>query len=260
MCPNTVPTGNNFNITGKDMKYFTKEWYNDTLVAQMCFQLRKNESAGVFSEKFFNKLYALEKKTYIKFRKKTAKFERKPIDLQAFEAEFDESYNQNFSFVEKNLPEEILNDVKDIRVLALGSATYEIAGRITRHCGQITNRCEAVKRKYEEASDLAAERMGGRIPPLFAELVGLPIDSVTQNDDCVTVITSDKHGDAPNKVTLKNATVTHIDNGVSGSLVCNYELIAADNEKIEFSMLLMSDDSTLAELTVIADSVEIEKI
>ena len=62
------------------MRYFTKEWYNDTVIAEMCFAFRKTQKADVYSDKFFEKLYVIEKKAYLKHSKRAAKFEKRKFD------------------------------------------------------------------------------------------------------------------------------------------------------------------------------------
>ena len=242
------------------MRYFTKEWYNDTVVAEMCFQLRRTQKADAFSEKFYQKLYATEKKAYVKYSKRTAKFERRKFDIASADAEFDSNYEENLMFVKANLPEEILADIKDIRVLALGSVTYEMADRITRFCGQINNRCEATKRRYDEATDEIAERMGGSIPNLFGELTGAPIASVSIEDGTATVTTSHEYTGIAVKIKLTDASLVETDNDLEGAMVHKYELLPSTDSGIEFSLLAIADDSTLRTITFTADSVEIEEI
>ena len=243
------------------MRYFTKEWYNDSLVAEMCFQLRKTDRAGVFSDKYFERLYALEKKIYVKHLKRAAKFERKRFDADAAGAEFDSNYEQNLAFVKANLPSDILDEVKDIRVLALGSATYDIAGKITRYSGLKNRQCEAVKRKYEEATDEVVERLGGVLPPLLSELTGSPVKSAS-GDGCGNVIieTSHEYTGVALRVTLENGDITELDPNATGAMICNYELLALEDGKFEFSLLSLADDSSLQVITATGRSFKIEEV
>ena len=80
------------------MRYFTKQWYNEGLVAEMCFQLRKTEKAGELSERFFEKLYEIEKRAYLKHSKRVSKFEKRRFDPVAAAEEFD-SNQSDFHFV-----------------------------------------------------------------------------------------------------------------------------------------------------------------
>ncbi len=243
------------------MRYFTKEWYNDSLVAEMCFQLRKTDKAGTFSDNFFEKLYALEKKMYLKHLKRAAKFERRKFDETASGTEFDSNYKENLAFVKANLPSDILDEVKDVRVLALGSATYEIADKITRYCGQVNRKCELAKRKYDEATDETVERLGGVMPPLLSELVGAPVAS-TGGDGShnVVITTSHEYTGTAVRVTLENASLIEHDPLAIGSMICNYELLAIEDGRFEFSLLAISQDSSLHVITAAGNSFKIEEI
>ena len=242
------------------MRYFTKQWYNDTLVSQMCFSLRKTEKAGTFSEKFFESLYEIERKAYIRHTKRAAKFERRHFDVKSASAEFDANYKENLAFVERSLPREILDDIKDIRVLALGSVTHDMAARITRHCGRLNNECEATNRRYDEATDEVVARMGGRIPSLFGELVGAPIASVTIENDTACLTTSHEYTGVAVKVTLSGAKLVESDGDISGSMISNYEILTHGESGFEFSVLSLRDNLTLETLTLTAEAIEIEEI
>ena len=242
------------------MRYFTKEWYNDTLVAEMCFNLRKTEKAGAFSDKFFEKLYETEEKAYLKYAKRAARITRKAFDVTVAKAEFASTYEENLAFVKKNLPEEILSEIKDVRVLALGSVTYEMADRITRYCGRINNKCEQAKRQYDEATDVTVDRMGGSIPPLYAEIVGVPVASCSVSDGTVIITTSHEYTGVAVRITLTDAELTETDENIVGSIISEYELLPFSEDKMEFSILAVSEDSSLHTVTAVGKTVDIEEI
>lgn len=242
------------------MKYFTKEWYNDSLVSQMCFSFRKTEKAGVFSEKFFESLYEIERKAYLRHTKRSARFERRSFDTKSASEEFEANYKENLAFVERNLPREILDDIKDIRVLALGSVTHDMAARITRYCGSLNNKCEATIRRYDEATDEVVARFGGCIPALFGELTGSPIASVKIENDLAYFTTSHEYTGVAVKITLRGAKLIESDDDLSGSIINNYELLNHGDSGFEFSVLSQLDNLTLKTLTFTADSIEIEEI
>ena len=242
------------------MRYFTKEWYNDTVIAEMCFAFRKTQKADVYSDKFFEKLYVIEKKAYLKHSKRAAKFEKRKFDPVASGEEFDRNYEENLAFVKANLPEDILCDIKDLRVLALGSVTYEMAARITRFCGQINNRCEATKRKYDEANDEVVDRMGGCIPHLFSELCGAPIAEIVCEGNDSVVTTSHEYTGVAVRIILANACLVDRDEGLEGAMIYKYELLPHGESGIEFSVLAIKEDSSLVTFTFTADSLKIDEI
>lgn len=242
------------------MRYFTKEWYNDSVVSEMCFSFRKTEKAAVFSDKFFEKLYAIEEKAYLKHCKRAAKFEKRKFDAEASRSEFASNYEENLKFVKENLPEEILSDIADLRIIALGSVTYEMANRITRHCGQLHNKCEAARRRYDEATDDVTEKMGGSIPRLFSFLAGSPVSTLSSTDGFTVLTTSHEYTGTALRVSLGASETITCDDGIKGATILQYELLSAESDKIEFSILACAEDSSLCELTIIADTVEIEEI
>ena len=63
------------------MKYFTKEWFDDTILAGMCFQVRKSAKAETFSEKYYLSLYKDQKKWFVKNEKYIAKHNIETVDL-----------------------------------------------------------------------------------------------------------------------------------------------------------------------------------
>jgi len=240
------------------MKYFTKEWYNDTLIADMCFQLRKNESASVFSEKFFQRLYAVEERAYLRYSKRSAKAVRSPFDKEAAAREFAENYKENLAFVKANLPEDILNDVKDVRVLALGTATNDVAMRITRFCGKKNRLCEAAERNYNNASEEADEKIGGAVAACLISLTGATVSSVETDRENATLIFHPAQSAETKKLTLKNAILTDGEDGsLSGAAIIKYELLMAETGGFEFSILALGKDSELLTTSYLLGGIEI---
>ena len=227
------------------MRYFTKEWYNDTLVADMCFQLRKNESASVYSDKFFERLYAVEERAYAKYCKRQARAARVGFDKDAAAREFAENYKENLAFVKANLPEDILADVKDIRVLALGTATNDIAIRITRFCGKKNRLCEAAEREYNNASEEADEKVGGAVAQRLLSLTGAEIISIENNGENAIFSFRPAESEQTLSITLQNATLTESDGSPVGSAVIKYELLTQGENGYEFSLLTLTKDSSL---------------
>ena len=85
------------------MKFFTEEWYHNTLVSQMCFSIRKSGRATCYSDKFFDKLYKSESTWYARHMKRAAKFNRIPFDKNAAQAEFDKNYQDNLELDRKSV-------------------------------------------------------------------------------------------------------------------------------------------------------------
>ncbi len=237
------------------MRYFTKEWYNDTMVADMCFQLRKTERAAVYSDAFFERLYAVEERAYTKYLKRAARAMRSKLDADAAKAEFAANYKENLEFVKANLSEDILADVKDIRVLALGSATHDIAMRITRFCGKKNRTCESVERAYDNASEEADEAIGADAANALSILNGSLIEDVTVKDDSVEIAFSSTESSRSAIILLEGARLTDGDGNIKDMTALRHELLLSDNGGFEFSILLLSQDSSLHTVSYITSRI-----
>ena len=239
------------------MRYFTKEWYNDSLIADMCFQLRKNEIASVYSEKFFEKLYAVEERAYEKYAKRNAKATKQGFDKEAVAREFANNYKENLEFVKANLPEDILANVKDVRVLALGTATNDIAMQITRFCGKKNRLCEAAEREYNNASEEADEKVGGAVANRLLTLIGSEIISIENNGENATLIFNPAESSETRSITLENATLVGTDGSLGGATIAKYELLTAKDGGFEFAILALGKDNSLLTVSYKADSLSV---
>lgn len=244
------------------MKYFTKEWYNNTVVAEMCFQLRKSGKAAVFSEKYFEKLYSVEKKAYLRFAKRLAKVERRKFDEAEASLAFDTNYKDNLEFVGKNLPREIIDDVADIRILALGTVTYDMADRIVRFCGQVNRKCESIDRNYTDSLEDIAEKLGWETVNRLDMLFNAPVSSVEDKDGTLTLRTSHVNTGVACKVTLCKAKIETMDENVLGSTVLRHELVelSDSDKKYCFSLLCSDENGKLGEMSIASDTVDIEEV
>jgi hypothetical protein len=241
------------------MKYFTPEWYNDTVVSQMCFQLRKTGKAAAFSEKFFERLYAVEKRAFLKHSKRAAKFEKRTFDASEAAAQFDANYEENLAFVKKNLPEELLATVADVRVLALGSADYDVAYAIARYCGQVNRKCESIEAEYQSELEKIAEKLGWTTVNSLEYLVGAPIATVEQTESGVTVTTSPEYSGNAYKIELNGGKIDGIAQSVIGATVIQHEL-AQNGDAFSFGLLCSDKNSNIVSLDITANGVEISEI
>ena len=228
----------------------------------MCFQLRKNGKAAVFSEKYFEKLYSIEKKAFLKYSKRVAKFERRKFDETEASLTFETNYKDNLEFVGKNLPKEIIDDVADVRVLALGTVTYDMADRIVRFCGQVNRKCENVDRDYTDSLEDVAEKLGWETVNCLDKLLNAPVSSVDESNGTVTVRTSHVNTGVACKVTLGGAKIVTMEENVLEATVLRHELVELGNtdKKYCFSLLCSDEQGKLGELSIAADTVEIEEV
>ncbi len=228
------------------MKYFTKEWYNDLLISEMCFQLRKTENASVFSEPFFKRLYFLEERAYLRFSKRALRASSIPFDKEAVRTEFASNYETNLKFVKENLPEEILQNVKDIRVLALGSATHDIAMQITRYCGKKNRLCEAIEKKYNDASEESDEKIDRDVLNTLVNINNSELSSVKEDENGnVSFFFIPQNSQEEKGVTLVNAKKLEDDRTSENMTIVKHEMLLNEEGKADFSLLLYSSSGTL---------------
>lgn len=128
------------------MKYMTKDWYNTMQKSYTCGILQVDKKAGKFSEEYFQKLYEKKQEEAIK--------------------EFEEMFEYELSEIKEKLPKEILNEVKDIRVLALNHATKDICQKITEYSENIE---KYVEKKIDDYNEDLQKQFKDKIPDFANE-------------------------------------------------------------------------------------------
>ena len=243
------------------MRYFTKDWYNDTVLAEMCFQIKGSHKAEKFNEKYFKSLYEAQKNWYVKTEKRTCKYAGRVFDKDAAEAEFDENFNENLEYVKEKLPSDILATVADVRLLAIGSASYEVRDAIVRFCGQVNRRCDQVRNDYDEECEKLAESIGWYKINSLNLIAGAPIVSVEKVGEDLVITTSPEIAGIAYKVVLTSANVVTISENLIDASPLFIELLPTANEgELEFNLLCSTVDGKSAELSVIARDVETTEI
>ena len=244
------------------MKYFTKEWYKDTIVAEMCFQLKHTSSAEKFSEKYFNSLYKAQKKWFVKNEKRIAKFNKIPFDLAETEAAYEANFNENLEFVKANLPQNILDRVADLRVLAMGSASYDVTEAVTRFCGQVNRRCENVKEQYDAEVEKLAENIGWYKINLLNMLSNAPIKCAEGGEDgCFVIETSPEYTEVACRVVLSSPEIKTLDDGLVGAQILHFEILPDDEDgKIVLNLLCQTPEGRSALFSAVAVDFECEEV
>ena len=242
------------------MRYFTKEWYNDTLLAEVCFQMRSTSQADQFSEKHFKSLYEGQKKWFLKSEKVIAKQSKVKFDAAAAEAAFEASYNENLEFIKNNIPADILAKVADVRVLAMGSASYEVFHEITRFCGQVNRRCEAIKEDYDGEVEKLAEKLGWYKINCLNWILNAPISALERAENGNFVITtSPEYTDVSCKVTLSGAESVLCPDELVGAAILHLEILPA-GEMLELNLLCMTKNGKSVEFSAQMTDIDVEDI
>ena len=233
------------------MKFFTEEWYHNTLISQMCFSIRKSGRASVLSDKFFEKLYKSEMVFYAKHLKRAAKFNRTSFDMAAVEREFEQNYKDNLEFV-KTLPEEILENIADIRVFALGTVSYEVANTLTRYCGKLNRACEATQEEYDDSLEEIAKTVGWTPINMLNMIADEEITCVEQINGTLEISTE--------KCVVKLTDAT-ADEKLQGSTVVAFELGHDDNlSNLYLGLLCEGSNGTLFDETVTFSTIEVAEL
>ena len=243
------------------MRYFTKDWYNDTVLAEMCFQIKGSHKAEKFNEKYFNSLFEAQKSWFVKTEKRTCKYTGKAFDKAAAEAEFEANFNENLEYVKSKLPPDILASVADVRLLAIGSASHEVREAIVRFCGQVNRRCERVRNDYDSENERLAEIIGWYKVNSLNMIVGAPILSAEMSGEDFVITTSAEFTGVACRVTLSHANVSDISEHLIGSSPLYIELLPTATEgELELNLLCSTDDGKSAELSVTACDIETEEL
>ena len=240
------------------MKYFTKEWFDDTILAGMCFQVRKSAKAETFSEKYYLSLYKDQKKWFVKNEKYIAKHNKVKFDPVAAEAAFEANNQENLDYIKANLPSEILEKVADVRVLALGSASPQVTDDITRFCGGVNYRCEKVAEEYHSEVEKLAEKLGWEKINMLDRLLNSAIELCQADENGnFAFATSAEYTGIPCRVDLIGAKVTQCDDGLVGSAVANVEILPSESGSLTFSALCQKLDGTMLEFSAEMQDIEV---
>ena len=240
------------------MKYFTKEWYADTILADMCFQLKKSSKAEKFNEKYFLSLYNAQKKWFIRSEKYIAKHNKTTFDIASAEANFEANHLENLEYVKANIPQSTLEKVADIRVLALGSASAEVVDEIVKYCGQVDRRCEKVSDEYDAEVEKLAESIGWEKINMLNRISNSAIEIARLEDNGNFVFaTSAEYTGVSCRVDLIEAKVLTCDDGLIGSAVAHFEILRAENGALVFSALCQKLDGSLIEFSAEMTDLEV---
>ena len=217
----------------------------------MCFSIRKSNRATALSDKFFEKLYKSEMTFYTKHLKRAAKFNRVAFDKSAAEAEFEQNYKDNLEFVQ-TLPEEILGDIADVRVFALGTVSYEVADKLTRYCGNLNRECEKIQSDYENSLESVAEKLGWTSINMLNMLSEAEISGVEHINGAAELSTSS---------CVVRLTDGEANERLAGATVIAYE-IGCDEETSKFylGLLCESAENELFDETITFSAIEVAEL
>ena len=156
------------------MKYMTKEWYETMQKTGIHSMLEIDERADKFSEDLYQELYEKGKMKHINFfdvpdnfeqftekynklgniheENLKAMYDKLVEELQRFTSDdyYSELLENKVKELKEKLTSEILNNVKDIRILALNYTTKEIYERIKEYCDNNRKYVEKMREDYDK--------------------------------------------------------------------------------------------------------------
>lgn len=170
------------------MRCFTEEWYQVAQFMDFYENLEESEQAAVFSEAYFQELYASREADMLEMQKllpgmafeemcgiseemfsefedaatqyqqvketfEHMKKNRGPFDEVKEKENFAAFFQGQIRTLQENLPPEILNEVADIRVLALGAATAPVIEEITMFCEACQDAVYEIEENYSKYWD-----------------------------------------------------------------------------------------------------------
>lgn len=256
------------------MKYFTKEWY--ALCGQCAYQydLTPSPSAKRKSEAYFQSLYAQKLEEHLQAAEALSQmspeelfgtadeaflrdYQAEPFDREAKTAQFKTEWEAAMAELSAVLPQSILDQVADLRVLALGVSTKEVKRDVARFCKQNEAKVEKANQDYADFLD----RKERRYPDELMEHYGFCDCIVTglerQGTDLILHLDHSCASTKVKTVIWHQAQILEEDPGVVGSAWVREELYPVEGG-FEFHNLLETEEERPLCFTVRAADVDFE--
>lgn|GEM_PF-655232 len=236
------------------MKYLTKEYYALIDASALQYDLVASPSAKRKSENYFQHLYQQRFKVWLDTKHQQAEEHHLPWDEAAETEAFQAGYQKKLRDCSAILPREILEQVADIRVLALGRCSGKVKQLVGRFCREQDEKADKLLTAYEEYW----ERRSRHFPDHILENYGFDYCVVTAigRDGDNVVMTLDNTGcyDDVNTVIWKNAEILELEDGVVGGRWMDHELYQVSGG-YEFHSILEGENGQLCYLTLKAEDV-----
>lgn len=210
------------------MKYMTKEWYNTMQKTGSYILLEMDEKANQFSEEYFNQLYKLEKEKFLQ--------QFKSSQFKSFEEYFEYQMNR----VKNELPFSILEEISDIRVLALNHVSKSMYDKIKKYCDDNRQFVETTMDDYYRKF----EKQFKNNKPKFAQENFHDSDIINfekRGNDYLVKLNNEYAFTDVNTIIFKNAEIIKQDGNING-LCWLYEEIYKVDDKYEIHILLRDEE------------------
>ncbi len=146
------------------MKYFTKEWYALCLKTFLAELLEDDDRAAKKDEEFYNELLKQRLGESLAMQAEIAKMsdEDIEIDIGEYEKDYLRALDERVRDLYSVLPEDISEEIADMRVFALNKATPEIHKRLRIYCNGAQKKVDDTLKQFGRYS--RRNRRQSRLP------------------------------------------------------------------------------------------------
>lgn len=239
------------------MKYFTKEWYKKAQASDICFQLKSSDKAAVFSEKYFASVYSYQEKWQIKQLKRAAKAAKESFNEETAANIFRKNYEDNLALIREVFPEEVLKNVPDVRMLALGIADRNTSLEMSRYCGELARECEKAGAAYDRETEELAERIGWLKINKLNLILGTAVVFCGESDGIYVIETRALEADISYRISLSDASVTCCE-ADENAIVLQLELLEEEGS-LRLNLLCECANGDICEFSASMKDFELEE-
>lgn len=150
------------------MKYFTKEWYETCQNSGWHLNMAVSKNAEEFNEEYYRDLYIRRRRAFVKEQKEVAEVLGEAFNKAQAEVAFMKRHEETVKRMEESIPQTILAEVADTRVLALDIATKEVRQKLKAWCEGNMQEMHRVQKEYwEEVCPAQKDAVGEEIQKNF---------------------------------------------------------------------------------------------
>ena len=221
------------------MKYFTKEWYEMCQNSGWHLNMSVSKNAEEFNEEYYKDLYTRRRRAFVKEQKEVAEVLGEEFSKVKAEVEFMNQHEATVKRMEASIPQDILAEVADTRVLALDIATKEVRQKLKAWCEQNKKEADAKAAAYDGLTP--AENLHDAV----IRTMEMKAETLTFKLECSDV----------KKVVFRNHKVLEQGGYILGATWLYLEVYEAEGGR-EYHALLWKKNGKLAEMTVFAEDIE----
>ena len=238
------------------MKFLTKEWSQQ--LTKKCFLLSSpqvNPQAAAFSEPFYQGLYQESQKKHLDLMRKVAALSRKPFQVEQEKEQFRQTHQRRVEELRRFLPQEILDQVADVRVLALDVSTQEVKEAAARWCQENRRQAEQVFQACMDWRKQVRPQVGAQLQDRFS-FHDSKVTKVERTPDRLTLFLEDGGYSPVSRVDFLSPQILEEDERLEGA-VWLYEEIHPAQGGNEYHAMLWREGDQLLYLTVFAKNLRL---